>query len=406
MLRRMRRRLIMGAMTAVSVGIILIVSVLNFWNYSATIMRQDQTITEIWREDQGREPERKKEPKPFFALKSREGNEDTTRFFIVKTDEYGEIVRVSMDYIASVTEEEAGEYGIQVLDSGRESGFCDEYRYHVFHDETGDTVVFLNVAPELRFMQALLLISCHVSLLSLFIVFVLIVIFSRRAIEPYMKNAERQKRFITDAGHELKTPLTSISTSVDILELEHGSDEWTDNIRRQIGRMTNLTENLVMLSRLDEELPFPDKQCFCLSDAVRETAEPFETLAKAQGKGYSQKIDEDLFMEGDRATIQQMVSILLDNAMKYSNPDGEICLEVYQKYKKRYIEVSNTCELEDTANLDRLFDRFYRPDASRSRHTGGSGIGLSIARAVAEQHGGTIRAESADGKRIRFVVVL
>ncbi len=142
-----------------------------------------------------------------------------------------------------------------------------------------------------------------------------------------------------------------------------------------------------------------------MSDAVWEAAEPFAVLAKAEGKRYKQRIEEGLVMYGNRDSIQQMVSILLDNAIKYSGEGGEIRLDVYRRGRKMCIEVWNTCYLSDTSDLDRLFDRFYRLDESRSAHTGGTGIGLSMARAAAEAHGGRIDVRSAEGKSICFRVL-
>ena len=161
-------------------------------------------------------------------------------------------------------------------------------------------------------------------------------------------------------------------------------DEWIENIRRQAARLTKLVGDMVALSRLDEEMPFPEKSRFSVSEAAWEAAEPFAVLAKAQGKSYSQHIEEGLALYGDRNAIQRMISILLDNAFRYPN----------------YFE------LPDISDLDRLFDRFYRLDESRSATTGGTGIGLSMVRAIAETHGGKATVQSVDGKEICFRVVI
>ncbi len=214
-----------------------------------------------------------------------------------------------------------------------------------------------------------------------------------------------QKEFITDAGHELKTPLTSISTSADVLKMENGDNEWVDNIQKQTVRMSKLVKNLVMLSRLDEGMPLPDKSDFSLSDAAWEAAEPFEMRAKAQGKSYSQNIAPDLNMTGDMAAVQQLISILLDNAFKYSDDGGEIRLSVCAQHKNKVIEVYNTCPPDSLGDIDRFFDRFYRADKSRA-YDGGTGIGLAIARAIVQALGGSINAETSDGKSIVFRAVI
>ncbi|MDO5539308.1 MAG: HAMP domain-containing sensor histidine kinase [Eubacteriales bacterium] len=409
MLRKMQWRFIWAAMTAFFTVMMVLAVIINIGNFHVTTRRQDQIIEGIFRYEQSEEKAVPDEPQfPDFEYPGMQQPEFeyTTRFFIVRCDLNGNVKDVSKDFIASITEEKAGEYAETLLGEGRISGYYNHYRYHAYETDTEKIVIFLNSDAEYQFMRTLLIISGMVAASSLMIVFFLIFLLSRKAISPYARNIERQKRFITDAGHEIKTPLTSIATSADVLAMIHGEDEWTENIRKQTGRLTKLVGDLITLSRLDEEMPFPEKEEFSLSDAAWESAQPFAALADVQGKQYIQNIAEGLKLYGDRPSVQQMISILLDNAVKYSDEKGEIRFDVYEKHGKRYIEVFNTCQIEDVSDISHLFDRFYRPDSSRSRNTGGTGIGLSIAQAVAEAHGGRIYAESADGRWIRFKAML
>ena len=154
---------------------------------------------------------------------------------------------------------------------------------------------------------------------------------------------------------------------------------------------------------MNEENPFPVRAEFPLSEALWETAEPFASLVRAQGKEYSQEIQDGLTLCGDRMAIQQMVSILLDNAMKYTPQGGSIRLTAGRSGKRATIAVSNTCSRDGALDVTRLFDRFYRGDVSHSGTVGGTGIGLSIAKATAEAHGGSIQARQEDGV-ITFLV--
>lgn len=403
-------------MTAVFIMLVLLVTGINVWNFYTTAKRADQRIQEIYMFESGNIVGSMSSgnvvipagsPEMFGRPEERDPEAPyTTRFFIVKLDLDGTVKAVSTDFIASVTKAEAEEYAKSVISGKREHGYYKNYRYQVLTENNENIVIFLNTTMELHSAGNVLLISCLALVICFLTVFFLVFLFSGKAMEPYLRNIERQKRFITDATHEIKTPLTSIATSIDVIEMEHGEDEWTKNIHNQTSKMTRMVTDLVMLSRLDEENPFPDKTEFSLSDAAWEVAEPFASLAKAQGKNYTQRIEENITLCGNPDAVRQLISVLLDNALKYSDENGTIRLDIYQIHGKKKIEVFNTCVLEDTKNLSRLFDRFYRPDASRSRKTGGTGIGLSIAKAVVEAHGGRIRVNSKDGRSIKFQVSL
>lgn len=407
MLKKIQRRFILAAMAAFGVVMLALIVGINAVNYYRTTSMQDHLIGDLMEHEQHvvRQPQAASPPFENIRGGGPEA-EFTTRFFAVHCDRKGNIKAMSRDYIVSVDEKTAGQYTQRVLLKGREKGYYGDYRYLVNRDETGIIILFLNVAVPLQFMRSLFLVSIGTGCASLFLVFMLVLSFSRRAIRPYVQNMERQKRFITDAGHELKTPITSIVTSADIAAMEHEGDEWIINIQKQSARLAHLVEKLVALSRLDEETPFPEKSRFSLSDAAWEATEPFAVLAKARGKDYYQRIEENLTVDGDCNSIQQVISILLDNAVKYSDEDGKIHLDIYRKRGKIWIEVCNTCNLPDVSDLDRLFDRFYRMDESRSKVTGGTGIGLSMAQAIVEAHSGRIRVKSPDGKTICFTIVL
>jgi len=225
--------------------------------------------------------------------------------------------------------------------------------------------------------------------------------------KPVQESYEKQKSFITDAGHEIKTPLTIIDADATILEMDCGEDnEWIQDIRAQVRRLTDLTKDLIFLSRMEEERPQVQKIDFPLSEVLTETAQSFQSLAKVQNKTFTIDVEPMLSICGDEKAITQLVSILLDNAVKYSDDNGAISLKAFSKGRNVCVEVYNTAEEVNTSELGRLFDRFYRADKSRNSETGGYGIGLSIARAVTEAHGGKITATSEDGKSLTITAVL
>ncbi len=408
MLKKMRWRFILAAMTAFFAIIVLVAALVNTVNYVVTSRRMDETLVRIL-DVEARIPgdtgSETPPPEPLMFFPDVESNY-MTRFFIVRFEEYGNVLSTSTDFVASVDEADAVEYAQTALNKTADRGYLNGYRY-VKEEMNGTTViVFLNAARELQYMKSLFLLTIAVSLASLLLVFVLVVLFSEKAIRPIANNIKLQKQFITDASHELKTPLTSISTSVDVISMEHGEDEWTENIRNQTSRMSHLVNELVTLSRLDEDFPLLNREVFSLSNVAWEIAEIYQPQAKGEGKQFKTLIDDDVMLEGDRASIQRLLSVLLDNAIRYSDPNGEIRFSVSGKKNKARIKVFNTCDIDPLPDPERLFDRFYRPDSSRNSETGGTGVGLAIAKAVTEAHGGEIHASCPSGKTMTITVTL
>ena len=407
MLKKMRWRFIGAAMAAFTAVVLTLVCVVNVWNYCSVTRQQDETLERLLEVD-GKKPAMPDDrDAPPFATMERFSPEVPymIRFFSVRLTKDGTVLHVNQDYIASVSGTAAEQFARAVLAGGKTGGYENGYRYLVDTSGQETVVLFLNSERELQTIQSLLWSTLAIAGGSLLVVFGLVVLFSRRAIMPYLKNMEAQKQFITNAGHELKTPLTAIATSADVLAMEHGDDEWVKNIQSQAGRLSKLIGNLVTLSRLDEENPFPVRAEFSLSDVLWEISEPFAPLARAKGKSYTQKIADGLSVTGDRAAIQQTVSILLDNALKYSPAGGSIRLAARRSGKRTEITVSNTVDAAHDTDTARLFDRFYRADESHSNTVSGTGIGLSIAKATVQAHGGKISAKQTDDT-ITFQVLL
>ena len=392
MLKKMRWRFIGAAMAAFTAVVLTLLCFVNLWNYHSVTSQQDEALTRLMEiEDQQMPFSSRRGALPFddWSHFSPEV-QYSLRFFSVHYDTNGIVSRVNQDYIASISESDAETYADAVLESGKAHGYESGYRYLVSTTEDETVVLFLNSEREIQTMRSLLWITLAIAAVCLAVVFGLVVLFSQRAITPYLKNMEAQKQFITNAGHELKTPLTAISTSADVLAMEHDGDEWVHNIQVQSGRLSKLITSLVALSRLDEENPFPVRTEFSLSDALWEISEPFGSLAQAKGKAYTQDIADGLTVTGDRTAIQQMFSILLDNALKYSPDGGSISLTTQRSGKRAEVTVSNTVDTAQSIDTTRLFDRFYRADESHSGAVSGTGIGLSIVKAAVEAHGGTI----------------
>lgn len=407
MLKKMRRRFIGAAMAAFTAVVLTLLCFVNVWNYYSVARQQDATLERLLEVDvkDAALPQDRIVP-PFDSMDAFSPEVPyMIRFFSVHLGRDGAVVRVNKNYIASVSETEAEEYAGRVLEKGKSCGYEGGYRYLVSRNGEETAVLFLNSEREMQTVKSLLWITAAIALVSLAVVFVLVVLFSDRAIAPYMKNMEAQKRFITNAGHELKTPLTAIATSADVLAMEYAGSEWVENIRNQAGRLSRLIGDLITLSRLNEENPFPARTAFSLSEVLWEMCEAFAPTARAKGKPFAQEIADGLEITGDRAAIGQMISILLDNALKYSPDGGAISIAARRSGKRAEIAVTNDVDPSRPIDPARIFERFYRADESHSAAVSGTGIGLSIAAATAEAHGGKISAQ-LNGGTITFRVLI
>lgn len=319
----------------------------------------------------------------------------STRFFTVWMDGDDRIIRVNIDAISSLTEEQVRQYATQVAASGRERGWISDYRYRVLRTDAGATLVFVNGSMNRGMTGRLLFTAFLVLLGSAVLIVTLTVLISKRVVRPVAESYEKQKQFITDANHELKTPLTLILSNLDIVESELGKNEWLDDIRSEGERMGLLINQLVTLSRMDEANPPVEAADFDLSAAAADTVSEFGPLAAGRGLGFSARVEPGLTYTGDEALIRRLLSILLDNAVKYCDPGGQITVRVFRR-RHPVLTVENSFAGVDALPLDRLFDRFYRADKART-FSGSFGVGLSIARSIARNHRGSITAYKGAG---------
>ena len=296
----------------------------------------------------------------------------------------------------------------RAIGSGKETGFVDNYRFIVRETWNGGWYVsFVDVSESLHSFKNFLMISTSVSLACMVVLSVILYFVSDKAIRPIVESYEKQKRFITDAGHELKTPLTIIRADSDALEMEIGEDnEWVSDIKKQTVRMNELTNNLILLSKMEETNLARVSEPVELGEVVEDQAGSFRAVAESCD--INMNIDaDDITVKGDKKMLSQLVSILADNAVKYCPEHKSIDISLKSDQKNAIMEITNDTK-EDIKNdsLKHLFDRFYRTDSSHNSSTGGHGIGLSIAKAITDSHKGKITAEKRRDYSITFKVIL
>lgn len=408
MIKRLQRKFIISAMAAVTIVLSIIMIIINGVNY-VNIIKSANNLLNILEDNNGVFPmeekdnphaEDKDEKKPPKMDISKEAPFQT-RYFTVEITPEGNVYKIDTGKIAAISTETAKEYALELYNQNKTEGRRDCYIYRANSSQNGNTMyIFLNVENDLKNFYTFLWSSIAVSIIGIVFVLILIVVFSKRIVSPMAQSYEKQKTFITDASHEIKTPLAVIEANTEVVEIENGESQWTRSIKEQISRLSELTEKLVFLAKMDEERNTFVMTEFSLSKLAQEITEGFNGMAKAQNKKYTVSIDSDIGVKADEKAIKQLLSILIENAFKYSDREGNIAVTVKKNGKYKEIEVRNTADNLKKGDLSILFERFYRLDSSRNSHTGGSGIGLSIAKAITEAHKGKIKAYSLDGKEI------
>lgn len=445
MIKNLRKRFIFAAMASTFGVLFVIMSILNVANYVRMVSRADDTLEEL-ADNNGQfdskdfmkelMPDHKDGQLPSNSGESDENvtaNQDgseniqppatpgkkrgdkfspetpfQTRYFSVVVSD-GMVVSYSLDNIAAVDESEAESYADQIITDGIDKGFIDIYRYMVVDcdDETGGSrIIFVDCRQEIESFKNTLVYSVGVSLLGFLAVFTLVLFWSKKIFKPVADSYEKQKRFITDASHEIKTPLTIIDANTEVIEMVNGESEWTQNTRDQVKRLTSLTNQMVALSRLDENPEPKEMTEFNLSDVAYEVIDHFVALSEVTGKKINMEIQDGITYKGDENSIRQLISILVDNAMKYAVQTELIDISLKRDGRKIRFMLRNLTDGMQEGAQDILFERFYRPDSSRNSETGGSGIGLSLAKSIVEVHKGKITAKCDGEGYITFMVTL
>lgn len=411
MIYRLQRKFILISTVSVVAVIFLVFALIASFNISS-MNRNLDILADRVSEGGGKFPDRFHENPPPEMEGQTDDNFDfitsetpfATRHFTVWFDTSGVITKINTEYIHSVTEQSAATLAEQVIDNGAARGWVSNYRYKISSSEEGRTVVFIDGSMHRASLVQSITICALVLIGCAALVLLLIILLSKRVVKPIAESYEKQRQFITDANHELKTPLTLILANLDIAEGELGKNEWLDDIRSEGYRMTELVNQLVELSRMDEESRVMSCSEFSLGEMTADTVGDFKGLAENQGKSLIADIDNDITYKGDEALLHRLLSLLLDNAIKYCDDGGDIVVRL-EKRRSVVLTVENSYAAVNETELDRLFDRFYRADKAR-QFTGGYGIGLSTAKSIVERHKGDIIAYKKDEAHIGFRVVL
>lgn len=413
MVKTLQKKFVITSMIAITILIVALLGAINVANIVLVRRQSERTLNMISANEGNINnlPPINGENRPEMPPNRGKNDYDTfmaSNFFIVRLSLDKSIIFTDVARTSTVSEEDAAKYAKTVVNSGEDEGKIDGYRYKVgksaFNEEIN--VIFLDTSDERQSLIRVLLLSALIGFACFLIMLLIVILLSRKAIRPIAENIEKQKRFVTDAGHELKTPLAIIQSNAEAMELYNGENKWSKNIKEQTLRLSKMMENLLLLSRMDEGQKKAVKGLFDLSDSAINISDSFAESFKVRNIAFDTAIESGVKVNADKAQIEQLMGILLDNALKYTNEGGSAIIMCHKEEKSVVLSVENTCEALPNVDPKALFDRFYRGDTARNQATGGSGIGLSVARSIAVANDASITAEYISDNKIRFKLTL
>lgn len=414
MIKRLRIKFIAVTMGVLAFVFLTVFAAINIFMILDSIQKTDSFLEEVARKDGNIFTNNKK----YNEARSSDGNgfekggfsgshARMSRFFYVKTDEAYQVSEMDYSQMYDITQEEVLKNVSQVTGKGEHKGSLGNMQYLVHKTDYGYIVVFAEKSYEIGMLGSLLSVSLWAAGISCGLLAVFVFFLSKWIVGPVQKAFDRQKQFISDASHELKTPLTIISANADVLENEIGENIRVTHIKNQTARMGGLIRDLLELARADEGRVKPTFYRFDLSQAVLGATLEFESRAFEERKKLSYYVQENVSYQGDEASLRQLCTILVDNALQHSDNAGEVYVSLsYEGGNRIILSVSNTGSEISEEDLSRIFERFYRSDSSRSRETGGYGLGLAIAKSIVELHGGKIDVHMDRERGVVFRVLL
>ena len=393
-MKKLRRKIILGVFFSVLVVFALTVVVIGT-ALNMHLSERSDSITKLINNSDGELPSKHEYDKmskeeQIHLYDFDDESRFRMRYFVVYFDSKYNVKSVKTDHIAAVDKTTAGEMASDVLYESNTTGYYGDYRYR--YSEDTNSVIFLNISGDAEGIRIIMIFISIVALIFVLLITVIFYFLSKRIVKPFEENSRMQKQFITDASHELKTPLAIISANAEVLAYKDGENEWINNITAQVERIGGLINELLTLNRLEEIDTVVDIEPVNLSELIYTVSADFEQVFKGEKVSVKYDVQPDVVINGNRNQLERLISVLVENASKYISAGGEFRITLKKEMRYTTLSVFNTCEIDPNVDYKYLFDRFYRPDSSRTSGTGGHGIGLSIAKRIATLHNGSIAA--------------
>lgn len=420
MVKKMKHKFILIASGALLIVIALLIGMVSIVNYGRTLLQVNGILDYIVDNNgeltRGRTGSGDRSVLNFADYSARPETPYEIRYFCVFFDSNDVVTGYNFEHIAAVTQSSVDEYVRAALNEKNRSGYYfTEDSFYAFRGAeltNGEKyVVFLDCTNYLQAANYVTYTGVSIGIVSFFIFFAIVSVSAKRAIKPMADNMEKQKQFITNAGHELKTPLAIISANTEVMEMIGGKNEWTESTINQTKRMSGLINDLITLARMEERGDIV-LHSVDISKEVLDVAESFKTVAAQNEVSLEHDIKENIVVKGDEKLLHELASILTDNAVKYCDKGGKVRVTLSHrnsglrnKEKGARLTVSN--DYADGADVDyrRFFERFYREDKSHNSKKQGYGIGLSMANEIVQTCRGKISVDWKDGV-ITFAVLL
>lgn len=408
MIKKLRWKFIAVAMISIIVVLMAIIGTITLINYNKTVDNIDKVLTVLV--DNGGKFNNLDFGDDNLKNTDGDNNKDNlnhqkdhgeftketpywTRFFSVKFTNSNPDPAVDTSMIASVSKEEAIDMAKETIDSNSMIGFYGAYRYKVKIADDFKLVVFVDCTKEMRSIRYFVFTGTWISLVGIIAVFIIVFIFSKMVFNPVKRTYDKQKRFVTNAAHELKTPLTIISANNELIDAQYNSLDETQAIDKQVKKLTIMINNLTLLSKLDEEDKNVDlKEKVDLTKLSNDLIGPFKVIFESRNIKFNFFVDDNCYIKGNTNLISQLLSLLIDNANKYALT--YINFEVRFVGKGVELKTSNDADI-DEKNPNLLLERFYRNDKAKGKIEG-SGIGLSVVNEIVKLHKGTIKLNASN----------